>query len=63
MGCESEVHHQSEPPALPTARFARGEGSACGGLTGALVSLRSGDALTAFGGGFRSAGRRFPGDR
>jgi len=39
----------------PTARFARGEGSACGRLIGALVSLLSGDALTAFGGGLRSA--------
>jgi len=45
----------------PTARFARGEGSAFGRLTGALVSLLSGDALTAFGGGLRSAGSRFSG--
>ena len=29
------------------------------GLTRAFVSLRSGDALTAFGGGLRSAGDRF----
>jgi len=33
--------------------------SLCGGLTGDLVSLRSGDALTAFGGGLRFAGSRF----
>ena len=40
-------------PLLTTARC---EGSAFGGYTGALVSLYSGDALTAFGGGLRSAG-------
>ncbi len=55
-GCESEVHHRSGLRPSPTARFARGEGSACGMLAGALVSLRSGDALTAFGGGLRFAG-------
>ena len=44
----------------PLLAAARCEGSAYGGLAGALVSLRSGDALTAFGGGLRFAGLRFP---
>jgi hypothetical protein len=43
-------------PLLATARC---EGSAFGRLAGALVSLRSGDALTAFGSGLRSAGFGF----
>jgi len=56
MWCESNIiWRRAGLRPSPTARSARSEGSACGGVSRAL-SLRSGDALAALGGGLRSAG-------
>ncbi|HNQ26160.1 MAG TPA: hypothetical protein PKG69_05505 [Methanoregulaceae archaeon] len=45
----------------PTARFARGEGMACGWWSGTQLPLCSGDALTAFDRGLRFACGRLSG--
>ncbi len=58
MGCESEIHHWSGPPAFAHCSLRSRRGLSLRQVGRGLISLRSGDALTAFGGGLRSAGPR-----